>query len=86
MNPLEIITCCKGKKRKAFILPLNVSHFYLTVSLCISSLAPKIWELLSVPLKNEVCLNSFNRKKKFWITGKYPCQLCQKYKGNVGFM
>ena len=52
----------------------------------ISSLAPKIWELLPRPLKNEICLNSFKLKIKFWVTDKCPCRLCKKYVGNVGFI
>ena len=38
---------------------------------CISSLAPKIWEVLSGPLTNEICLNSFKRKIRFWVTDKF---------------
>ena len=52
---------------------------------CISSLAPKIWELLPGPLKNKICQNSFKLKIKFWVTDKCPCRLCKKYVGNVGF-
>ena len=37
----------------------------------ISSLAPKIWEVLSGPLTNEICLNSFKRKIRFWVTDKF---------------
>ena len=44
----------------------------------ISSLAPKIWELLRGPLKNEIYLNSFKLKIKFWVTDKCPCRLCKK--------
>ena len=38
---------------------------------CISSLAPKIEELLPGPsFKNEICQNSFKLKMKFWVTDK----------------
>ena len=52
---------------------------------CISSLAPKIWELFPGPLKNEIGHNSFKLKIKFWVTDKCPCRLCKKYVGNMGF-
>ena len=52
---------------------------------CISSLAPKIWELLPGPLKNEICQNSFKLKIKSWVTDKCPCRLCNKYVGNMAF-
>ena len=52
---------------------------------CISSLAPKIWELFPGPLKNEIGHNKFKLKIKFWVTDKCPCRLCKKYVGNMGF-
>ena len=52
---------------------------------CISSLAPKIWEILPGPLKNEICVHIFKLKMKFWITDKCPCRICKKYVGSVGF-
>ena len=51
----------------------------------ISSLAHKIWEILSGPHKNEICLHSFKLKIKFWVTDKCPCRLCKKCVGSVGF-
>ena len=39
----------------------------------IPSLAPKIWELLPGPLKNEICQNNLRLKIKFWVTDKFPC-------------
>ena len=51
----------------------------------ISSLAPKIWEILPGPLKNEICLHSFKLKIKFWVTDKWPCGLCKKYVASAGF-
>ena len=40
----------------------------------ISSLAPKVWELLPRPLKT----GSFKQKIKTWVTDKCSCQLCKK--------
>ena len=50
-----------------------------------SSLAPKTWEILPGPLKNEICLHSFKLKIKFWVIDKCPCRLCKKCVGSVGF-
>ena len=50
-----------------------------------SSLAPKTWEILPGPLKNEICLHSFKLKIKFWVTDKCPCQICKKCVYSVGF-
>ena len=40
---------------------------------CISSLAPKIWDIFPRPLKNEICQHSFKLKIRFWVTNKCPC-------------
>ena len=50
----------------------------------ISSLAPKIWELIPDTLKNETSLSTFKQKIKTWTTDKCPCRICKKYIGNVG--
>ena len=52
---------------------------------CISSLAPKIWDIFPRPLKNEICLHSFKLKIRFWVTNKCPCWICKRYVGSVGF-
>ena len=52
----------------------------------ISSLAPKIWELIPDILKNETSLSSFRQKIKTWTTNKCPCRICKKYIGSVGFI
>jgi len=52
----------------------------------ISSLAPKIWELIPNALKNENSLATFKDKIKEWTTEKCPCRLCKKYITNLGFI
>ena len=44
----------------------------------ISSLAPKLWELIPGEIKSEKSLNIF--------TDKCPCRLCKTYVGNIGFI
>ena len=52
----------------------------------ISSLAPKIWELIPSDIRSANSLGIFKEKIKFWTTVKCPCRLCKTYIGNVGFI
>ena len=52
----------------------------------ISSLAPKIWEIVLCEIENAKSLDIFLKKIKLWATGKCPCRLCKRYIGNVGFI
>ena len=52
----------------------------------ISSLAPKIWELIPSDIRSANSLGIFKEKIKFWTTDKCPCRLCKTYIGNVGFV
>ena len=52
----------------------------------ISSLAPKIWELIPSDIRSANSLGIFKEKIKFWTTDKCPCRLCKTYIGNVGFI
>ena len=62
----------------------NRTVFYGTESL--SSLAPRIWELIPQSLKDETELSQFKTKIKTWTTSQCPCRLCKKYIGHVGFI
>ena len=52
----------------------------------ISSLAPKLWELIPSEIKSAKSLNIFKAKIKSWTTDKCPCRLCKTYVGNIGFI
>ena len=52
----------------------------------ISSLAPKIWEIVPCEIKNAKSLDIFKKRIKLCTTDKCPCRLCKKYIGNVGFI
>ena len=52
----------------------------------ISSLAPKIWELILSDIRSANSLGIFKEKIKFWTTDKCPCRPCKTYIGNVGFI
>ena len=54
----------------------NRTVFYGTENL--SSLAPRIWELIPQSLKGETELSQLKTKIKTWTT-KCPCRLCKKY-------
>ena len=62
----------------------NRTVFYGTESL--SSLAPRIWELIPQSLKGETELSQFKTKIKTWTTSQYPCRLCKKYIRHVDFI
>ena len=62
----------------------NRTVFYGTESL--SSLTPRIWELIPQLLKDETELFQFKTKMKTCTTSQYPYRLCKKYSGHVGFI
>ena len=52
----------------------------------ISSLAPKVWELIPSDIRSANSQGIFKEKIKFWTTDKCPCRLCKTYISNVGFI
>ena len=52
----------------------------------ISSLAPKIWELIPTSIKNTQSLDVFKSNIKLWTTDKCQSRLCRKYISNLGFI
>ena len=52
----------------------------------ISSLAPKLWELITGKIKCAKLLNIFKEKIKSSTTDKCPCNLCKTYVGNIGLI
>ena len=52
----------------------------------ISSLVPKIWELIPSNIRNANSPGIFKEKTKFWTTDKCPHRLYKMYIGNVGFI
>ena len=51
----------------------------------ISSLAPKIWELIPSDIRSANSLEISKEKIKFWTRDKCPYRLCKTYIDNVGF-
>ena len=52
----------------------------------LSSLAPKLWDLVSDSFKNENSPERFKNRIKTWTTDKCPCRICKVYIGQVGFI
>ena len=52
----------------------------------ISSLAPKIWEILPNEIKDLDTLQIFKAKIKKWVPAECPSRLCKIYLPQVGFI
>ena len=52
----------------------------------ISSLGPKIWEILSTELKKIVSPTLFKKKIREWAPKNCPCSLCKMYIQSIGFL
>ena len=61
----------------------NCTMYFGTESM--SSLVPKIWEIVLSEIKNAKSLDIF-KEQKLWTTDKCSCRLCKRYIGNVGFI
>ena len=60
----------------------NCTVYFGTES--ITSLAPKLWELIPSEIKSAKSLNIFKAKIKSWTADKCPCRLCKTYVRNIG--
>ena len=52
----------------------------------ISSLGPKIWDILPTELKRIVSPTLFKKKIREWALKNCPCRLCKTYVQNIGFL
>ena len=52
----------------------------------LSSLVPKIWDLVPDNSKNENSLEKFKNRIKIWTTDKCPRRICKVYIGQLGFI
>ena len=52
----------------------------------LSFLGPKIWDLVTVGLKQSETLYSFKLKIKNWVLFECPCRICKTYIQQVGFL
>ena len=72
------------------LFSINVKNYNLNSvyfgSESLSSLAPKIWDLVPDKFKNENSLERFKSRMKYWSTDKCPCRICKVYIAQVGFI
>ena len=61
---------------------INTVHYG---SESLSFLGPKMWEMLSLDLKNSDFLDSFKSEIKNWRPQECPCWLCKRYIHQVSF-
>ena len=52
----------------------------------ISSLGPKMWDILLTELKKNVSPTLFKKKICEWVPKNGPCRLCKTYAQNIGFL
>ena len=52
----------------------------------ISSLGPKIWDILPTELKRIVSPTLFKKKICEWVPKNCPCRLCKTYAQKIGFL
>ena len=52
----------------------------------ISSLGPKIWDILSTEFKKIVFPTLVKKKIREWAPKNCPCRLCKTYVQNIGFL
>ena len=75
MNEIFVKRCYAYNLRNPsdFIRPKVHSVFY--VKECISYLAPQIWNMIPVEMKNLTTISAFKRKVKNWKIENCPCRL-----------
>ena len=52
----------------------------------ISSLLPKIWDILPMELKKIVSPTRFEKKIREWVAKNYTCLICKTNVQNIGFL
>ena len=71
--------------RSVYTLERKRDHTVYHGSESLSSLAPKLWDLLPNSIKNSASLKEFKTKINTWAFERCPCRICKKYVGRVGF-
>ena len=73
-------------ERNNYTLERKRDHTIYHGSESLSSLAPKLWNLLPNSIKNSTFLKEFKTKINTWEFDHCPCRICKKYVGRVGFI
>ena len=72
--------------RSDYTLERKRDHTVYHGSESLSSLAPKLWDLLPNSIKNSAFLKEFKTKINTWAFERCSCRICKKYLGRVGFV
>ena len=72
--------------RSDYTLERKRDHTVYHGSESLSSLAPKLWDLLPNSIKNSASLKEFKTIINTWAFERCPCRICKKYVGRVGFI
>ena len=72
--------------RSDYTLEGKRDHTVYHGSESLSSLAPKLWDLLPNSIKNSASLKEFKTKINTWAFERCPCIICKKYVGRIGFI
>ena len=72
--------------RSDYTLERKRDHTFYHGSESLSSLVPKLWDLLPSSIKNSASLKEFKTKINTWVFERCPCRICQKYVGKVRFI
>ena len=72
--------------RSVYTLERKRDHTVYHGSESLSSLAPKLWDLLPNSIKSSASLKEFKTKINTWAFERCPCRICKKYVGRVGFI
>ena len=69
-----------------YTLERKRNHTVYHDSESLSSLAPKLWDLLPYSIKKSAFLKEFKTKINIRALDRCPCRVCKKYAGKVGFI
>ena len=72
--------------RSDYTLERKQDHTVYHGSESLSSIAPKLWDLLPNSIKNSASLKEFKTKINTWALESCPCRIFKKYVGRVGFI
>ena len=72
--------------RSNYTLERKRDHIVFHGSENLSSLAPKLWDLLLNSIKNFPSVMEFKPKIVTWAADRCPCRICKKYVGRVEFI
>ena len=72
--------------RSNYTLEGKRDHAVYHGSESLSSLAPKVRDLLPNSIKNSASLKELKTKTNTWAFDRRPCRICKKYVGRAGFI